>query len=52
MLRVGLIGWRGTVGSVLLQRMLEEDDFQGIEPVFLSSSNVGGPAPKESGDVS
>jgi aspartate-semialdehyde dehydrogenase len=52
MLRVGLIGWRGIVGSVLLQRMREEDDFQGIDPVFFSSSNVGGPAPKESGDAS
>jgi aspartate-semialdehyde dehydrogenase len=48
MLRVGLIGWRGMVGSVLLQRMREENDFSGIEPVFFSTSNAGGAAPKES----
>jgi aspartate-semialdehyde dehydrogenase len=47
MLRVGLIGWRGMVGSVLLQRMREEGDFARIEPVFFSTSNVGGAAPKE-----
>ncbi len=47
MLRVGLIGWRGMVGSVLLQRMREEGDFARIEPVFFSTSNVGGEAPKE-----
>jgi aspartate-semialdehyde dehydrogenase len=45
MLRVGLIGWRGMVGSVLLQRMAEEKDFAGIEPVFFSTSNAGGAAP-------
>jgi aspartate-semialdehyde dehydrogenase len=45
MLRVGLIGWRGMVGSVLLQRMSEENDFAGIEPVFFSTSNAGGNAP-------
>jgi aspartate-semialdehyde dehydrogenase len=49
MLRVGLIGWRGMVGSVLLQRMREENDFLGIEPVFFSTSNAGGAAPAESG---
>ena len=48
MLRVGLVGWRGMVGSVLLQRMQEENDFQGIEPVFFSTSNAGGAAPRES----
>ncbi len=47
MLRVGLIGWRGMVGSVLLQRMREEGDFARIEPVFFSTSNVGGAAPRE-----
>src|SRR5277367_1326292 len=47
MLRVGLIGWRGMVGSVLLQRMREEGDFARIEPVFFSTSNVGGSAPRE-----
>src|SRR5208282_1955087 len=49
MLRVGFIGWRGMVGSVLLQRMREEHDFSGIEPIFFSTSNVGGAAPSESG---
>jgi len=51
MLRVGLIGWRGMVGSVLLQRMREENDFAQfeLEPVFFSTSNVGGAAPKEAG---
>ena len=49
MLRVGLIGWRGMVGSVLLQRMREENDFAGIEPVFFSTSNAGGAAPAEAG---
>src|ERR1700733_299103 len=49
MLRVGLIGWRGMVGSVLLQRMREENDFAGIEPVFFSTSNAGGEAPREAG---
>src|SRR5487761_109708 len=50
MLRVGLIGWRGMVGSVLMQRMREEKDFSGIEPVFFSTSNAGGAAPAEAGD--
>ena len=45
MLRVGLIGWRGMVGSVLLQRMSEEKDFAGIDPMFFSTSNAGGTAP-------
>lgn len=44
-MRVGLVGMRGMVGSVLLQRMLEENDFAGIEPIFFSSSQVGKPAP-------
>ncbi|MES2073609.1 MAG: aspartate-semialdehyde dehydrogenase [Pseudomonadota bacterium] len=42
---VGLVGWRGMVGSVLLQRMQEEGDFAHIEPVFFSTSNTGGTAP-------
>lgn len=45
MIRVGLIGWRGMVGSVLMQRMQEENDFALIEPVFFTTSNVGGIAP-------
>ena len=47
MLRVGIIGWRGMVGSVLMERMREENDFAGIEPIFFSTSNAGGAAPKE-----
>jgi aspartate-semialdehyde dehydrogenase len=43
---VGLVGWRGMVGSVLMQRMREENDFALIEPVFFSTSNSGGAAPK------
>jgi len=42
---VGLVGWRGMVGSVLLDRMQAEGDFDLIEPVFFSSSNAGGKAP-------
>jgi len=42
---VGLVGWRGMVGSVLMQRMQEEGDFAHIEPVFFSTSNTGGAAP-------
>ena len=42
---VGLVGWRGMVGSVLLDRMHAESDFDLIEPVFFSSSNAGGKAP-------
>jgi aspartate-semialdehyde dehydrogenase len=49
MFRVGFIGWRGMVGSVLMQRMREESDFAGLEPVFFSTSNVGGAAPEEAG---
>ena len=42
---VGLVGWRGMVGSVLMQRMQQENDFADIEPVFFSTSNTGGNAP-------
>jgi len=42
---VGLVGWRGMVGSVLMQRMREEGDFAEIEPLFFSTSSVGGAAP-------
>jgi aspartate-semialdehyde dehydrogenase len=42
---VGLVGWRGMVGSVLMDRMQAERDFDVIEPVFFSTSNAGGPAP-------
>jgi len=43
--KVGLVGWRGMVGSVLMQRMVEEGDFADIEPVYFSTSNAGGKAP-------
>jgi aspartate-semialdehyde dehydrogenase len=51
MMKVGLVGWRGMVGSVLLQRMQEENDFQGIEPVFFSTSQAGQPAPLHAGTL-
>ncbi|MCE4071954.1 MULTISPECIES: aspartate-semialdehyde dehydrogenase [Pseudomonas] len=51
MKRVGLIGWRGMVGSVLMQRMLEERDFDLIEPVFFTTSNVGGEGPSIGKDI-
>ena len=44
-MRVGFVGWRGMVGSVLMQRMLAERDFDRIEPEFFSTSNVGGKGP-------
>ncbi len=43
-MKVGLVGWRGMVGSVLMQRMQQENDFAGIEPVFFSTSQAGAPA--------
>ncbi len=46
---VGLVGWRGMVGSVLMQRMQDEGDFGDINPVFFSTSNAGGAAPAISG---
>ncbi|GHT89601.1 aspartate-semialdehyde dehydrogenase [Betaproteobacteria bacterium] len=45
MKRVGLVGWRGMVGSVLMQRLEEEGDFAHFEPVYFSTSNAGGKAP-------
>lgn len=45
MLNVGFVGWRGMVGSVLMGRMREENDFAKINPVFFSTSNAGGQAP-------
>nr|WP_315225868.1 aspartate-semialdehyde dehydrogenase [uncultured Albidiferax sp.] len=44
---VGLVGWRGMVGSVLMDRMQAEGDFALIEPMFFSTSNAGGPAPAQ-----
>jgi len=51
MTRVGMVGWRGMVGSVLMQRMLEERDFDHVEAVFFTTSNVGGAGPKIGRDV-
>jgi aspartate-semialdehyde dehydrogenase len=51
MLRVGIVGWRGMVGSVLVQRMREERDFELIEPVFFSTSQAGGRGPAIGRDV-
>jgi aspartate-semialdehyde dehydrogenase len=45
MMRVGFVGWRGMVGSVLMQRMRDERDFETIEPVFFSTSSAGAKAP-------
>lgn len=45
MMRVGFVGWRGMVGSVLMQRMQAERDFDQIEPVFFTTSQVGGEGP-------
>ena len=50
-MKVGLVGWRGMVGSVLMQRMRAEGDFELIDPVFFTTSNVGGEAPAEGGGV-
>jgi len=44
---VGLVGWRGMVGSVLIDRMIAEGDFDVIEPIFFSTSNAGGKAPAQ-----
>lgn len=49
MKKVGLVGWRGMVGSVLMQRMQAEGDFGQIEPTYFTTSNVGGDGPKLGG---
>lgn len=51
MLKVGFIGWRGMVGSVLMQRMREENDFALIEPVFFTTSQPGGKGPDVGRDI-
>ena len=51
MLRVGIVGWRGMVGSVLVQRMREERDFDHIEPVFFSTSQAGVSGPVKSAEA-
>ncbi len=52
LLRVGLVGWRGMVGSVLMQRMQEENDFAFIAPTFFSTSAAGGEGPMVAGKPS
>ncbi|PID76866.1 MAG: aspartate-semialdehyde dehydrogenase [Deltaproteobacteria bacterium] len=49
MVRVGFVGWRGMVGSVLMERMLAENDFQGFEAVFFSTSQAGQAGPDVGG---
>ena len=49
--RVGLVGWRGMVGSVLMDRMRAEGDFACIDPVFFSTSNAGGALPAAIADL-
>lgn len=51
MLKIGFIGWRGMVGSVLMERMKEEGDFTGFEPLFFTTSNVGGKGPDVGIDI-
>jgi aspartate-semialdehyde dehydrogenase len=50
-MRTGFVGWRGMVGSVLMQRMLAERDFDCVEPYFFTTSNVGGAGPAIGRDV-
>lgn len=50
-MRIGIIGWRGMVGSVLMERMLAENDFEGLEPTFFSTSNPGGKGPEIGRDI-
>ena len=49
MTNIGIIGWRGMVGSVLLDRMREESDFELVRPTFFSTSQIGAPAPAVAG---
>ncbi|MET0378942.1 MAG: aspartate-semialdehyde dehydrogenase [Spongiibacteraceae bacterium] len=49
---VGFVGWRGMGGSVLMERMTAEKDFDTIHPVFFTTSNIGGPAPSFGTDSS
>ena len=51
-MKVGIVGWRGMVGSVLMQRMQEENDFAlGFDPVFFTTSQAGQPAPMNAGTL-
>ncbi len=51
MVKAGFIGWRGMVGSVLMDRMREENDFKNFEPVFFSTSQVGDKGPDLNMDI-
>ncbi|MBS3810130.1 MAG: aspartate-semialdehyde dehydrogenase, partial [Desulfobacterales bacterium] len=51
MLKVGFIGWRGMVGSVLMDRMREQGNFSGFEPLFASTSQVGQAGPDVGMDI-
>ena len=51
MLRIGFVGWRGMVGSVLMGRMLEEKDFTGFEPLFFTTSQAGQAGPDIGVDI-
>ncbi len=51
-LKLGMIGWRGMVGSVLVSRMLEEGDFDLVDSIFFSTSQVGEKAPEHSSEES
>ena len=51
MLKVAIIGWRGMVGSVLMERMHQEDNFQGYEVFFFSTSQAGQEGPEIGGKV-
>ena len=46
MMRVGFVGWRGMVGSVLMQRMMDEEGFSGVEATFYSTSKAGAKVPE------
>jgi aspartate-semialdehyde dehydrogenase len=50
-MKVGFVGWRGMVGSVLMGRMIEENDFLAFDPVFFTTSNVGGQGPEIGKDI-
>jgi aspartate-semialdehyde dehydrogenase len=50
-MRIGFVGWRGMVGSVLMGRMLEENDFADIDPIFFTTSNIGGHGPEIGRDI-
>lgn len=50
-MRVGFVGWRGMVGSVLMERMIAEGDFKGFEPLFFSTSQAGEKGPDIGVDI-